>query len=541
MNSVEGLAFSPDGRTLASGGDEGIVQLWKVRTHKPIGQSMPNFTGPPVTGVAFGRKGRTVASASGHDPVIWRVRTQKFRMRLQHGVLTQSLAFSPDGRMLAGGGSDIELWKASDGAHLATLRSSELVMSVAFSPNGRILASGDAGGEVRLWSVHNRRPFGSARPGGKGFVFSVAFSPDGETVASGSEDGTVRLWRVHTSQILPRLQFYSPDAVRVAFAPDGRLLAAVSAGEVTKVWTAGNRRTFGKPRPARDNVEGPMDDVVLSPDGTRALVYGESSDAANVWTVATGKGHRLNTPGSFLAGAFSPDSSLVATGNNAGRPRAAGQAQIWKAGTGQADGTIDGQTRQVTGIAFGPGNKVLATGGDDGVVRFWDVTTGKLQHAVKGDSFAVSKLTFSPDGKLLAAGGDTLRILDVAKHRQVGQPLGDVEPRLFTGAVFSPDGRTLAGADGSLRLWDVKTHEQLGYTAAGFGDSVAFSPDGRTLAGIDREGKVRVWPSVLWRDLTDLHSRVCSLVWGNLTSAEWTAFAPGLPQHATCANRPAAR
>src|SRR5262249_7514026 len=123
--------------------------------------------------------------------------------------------------------------------------------------------------------------------------------------------------------------------------------------------------------------------------------------------------------------------------------------------------------------------------------------------------------------------GDTLRILDVTKHRQVGQPLGDVEPRLFTGAVFSPDGRTLAGADGSLRLWDVKTHQQLGYTAAGFGDSVAFSPDGRTLVGLDREGKVRIWPSVLWRDLSDLQSRVCNLVSGNLRSGDWTAFAPG--------------
>ncbi len=155
--SVTSVAFSPDGKTLASGSTDDTIRLWNMATHQPIGQPLKGHTGS-VTSVAFSPDGKTLASGSfDHTLRLWDVATRR-----------------PIGQPFSG--------------------QSALVASVAFSPDGKTLASGGADGTVRLWDVATHQPIGQPLKGHTGSVTSVAFSPDGKTLASGSFDHTIRLW-----------------------------------------------------------------------------------------------------------------------------------------------------------------------------------------------------------------------------------------------------------------------------------------------------------------------------------------------------------
>jgi WD40 repeat protein len=160
----------------------------------------------------------------------------------------------------------------------------------------------------------------------------------------------------------------------------------------------------------------------------------------------------------------------------------------------------------------------------------------------------VLSVAFDPTGELLASGGQdgTIRFWDVAGHRQLGEPLvGHAGPVMSV--AFDPTGSTLAsaGQDGTVRLWDVAEHEELGEPLAGHDGivwSVAFSPTGETLASAGQDGSIRLWDSILWSDdFTKWQERLCTLVARNLTRREWSSFRPGAPYERTCPQWPIER
>ena len=204
---VISVAFSPDGKILAGGGGAQGVRLWDVGTGHQIRNHLTGHTGP-VGSVAISPDGKTLAGAGAHGVRLWDLTTGRQIGDLLTGRTNWvgSVAFSPDGKTLAGGGgydglrSRVWLWDMDTGrpiGHRLT-RSDGGIGSVAFSPDGKTLASGGISGPVRLWDVATGRPIGHPLVGHTGPVSSVAFSPDGKTLASASVDGTVRLWDVAT-------------------------------------------------------------------------------------------------------------------------------------------------------------------------------------------------------------------------------------------------------------------------------------------------------------------------------------------------------
>jgi len=196
--TINSVAFSPDGRILASGSRDTTLKLWDVTS------------------------GRELRTLNGHSGSV------------------ESVAFSPDGRILASGSRDttLKLWDVASGRLLRTLSTqSHGVSSVAFSPDGRIVASGEFGDAIKVWDVATGRELHTLS-GHSSSVNSVAFSPDGRIVASGSRDTTLKLWDVTSGRELRTLNGHSGSVKSVAFSPDGRWLASGSQDGTIKIWDA---------------------------------------------------------------------------------------------------------------------------------------------------------------------------------------------------------------------------------------------------------------------------------------------------------------
>ncbi|MFD8994027.1 nSTAND1 domain-containing NTPase [Streptomyces abikoensis] len=501
-HSVNALAFSPDGRTLASASHDRSTKVWDVATRKLLGTLKGHQGG--VLGVAFSPDGRAIATA-GHDRTIrlWDAATYRRTAELAgHEQQVMSLAFSPDGRTLASACNDhtVKLWDTVTLKETATLEGhSDSVMSVAFSPDGRTLATASADRTARLWDVASRRPLATLT-GHTGIVARAAFLPDGRTLATAGHDRTIRLWDATTHETTATLTSELPvNGLHVS--PDGRTLATVSldaTGPGPAAGTSGEAPGAGIWDVAAGRMTMPLGarrtprQVAFSPDG-RTLAIGDANGVVSLWNardrrlVAT-----LAGPAEAVTGlAFSPDGRTLA---GAG---ADGAVRLWNVASRRTEATLTGHTRAVLALAFSPDGRFLATTGEDRTTRLWKTESWSSDVVAGGDTDETVTLAFSPDGRTLAKGNanGSVRLVEVASRRVVAVFPGQAAT---TWAVaFSPDGRVLAtaGSDGDVRLWDTATRRRTrtltGHT--GVVKALAFSPDGRTLASGGADRTVRLW------------------------------------------------
>ncbi|NQT17945.1 MAG: hypothetical protein HQ582_34655, partial [Planctomycetes bacterium] len=241
-NTTYGVAFSPDGSTLASGSRDTTVKLWSIAT----GQVLRSFKAHQhnsnhVYAVDFSPNGSTVAWAGAATTTVKLLNLATGQIRQTSGAHTASIAavaFSPDGSIVASAGDDstIKLWDVSTGQLRRTLEGhTSGVFSVAFVPDGATLVSGSGDRTIKLWDTANgelRRTL----TGHTDTVFSVAVSPDGSILASGARDRTAKLWRLATGEVLHTLQGHTSHVRSVAFNPDATLVASGSMDATVKLW-----------------------------------------------------------------------------------------------------------------------------------------------------------------------------------------------------------------------------------------------------------------------------------------------------------------
>ena len=389
---VNAVAFSPDGKLVASASTDATVRLWDSATGTAL-QTLKGHTGH-INAVAFSPDSKLVASASYDETVrLWDAATGSALQTLKgHTGSVKAIAFSPDGKLVASASDNkmVRLWDATTGTVLQTLKGhTGYVNAVAFSPDGKLVASASDDGMVRLWDATTGTALQTLK-GHTEYVNAVTFSPDGKLVASASDDGTVRLWDTATGTTLQKLKGHTRYVNAVTFSPDGKLVASASTDATVRLWDAAT----GAALQILKGHTGYVNAVAFSPDGK--LVASASYDATvRLWNAATGvvlqtlKGHTYNVK----AVAFSPGGGLVASASYDATVR------LWDAVTGAVLQTLDGHTQDVKAVAFSPDGKLVASASYDATVWLWDAATGAALRTFK--NYSVCTLAFSGDGLCL--------------------------------------------------------------------------------------------------------------------------------------------
>ncbi len=450
-NWIYGLAFTPDGRAIASAEHDTMVRLRNAET----GAETKVFHGHTgvVRSVAFSPDGKRMVS-SGDDQTIrqWDVTNQEMLdVRQGHIESVLSVAFSPDGRWIASGGEDgtVRIWRTDGGPASAVLHGhTSGVYRVEFGPDGTKITTVSKDGTARIWDTTSPDKCRVLRVH-ESYVYAVACSPDGRWIASAGWDQTIRLWDAHSGEQVASLKGHHSWIAALAFNPEGSRLVSRGNDATLRIWNTATGECLAVL--PQGGIQGPhcVHNLAISPNG-RTIACGLDNQVRFI-DLETAKEQRLlSLPTERI--------SIVAFSADGLRMAAAGGGNaicIVDLDTNQITTVEDGHHSNVNSIAFSPDGTRLVSAADT-TVRLWDVRTGELKAVLRGHTGEVFSAIFHPDGKRIASGGRDrlIHIWDTETGAEMARLQGHTS-YIFSMA-FSPDGATLVSGSGdyTVRLWD---------------------------------------------------------------------------------------
>jgi len=368
------------------------------------------------------------------------------------------------------------------------------IYSLAWSPDGRMLASAGYG-QVKLWDGVSRKEITTIE-GHTSYVWGLAWSPDGSTLASASQDGSVKLWNTTSWENTAVLR--TGWAFCVSWSPDGKYLVTGTASGKSQIWDIETNQVVR----TLDAVS-TIISIAWSPDG-HTIAVGQWDGKITLWNGDTGaqlKSLVATKARSDVNGlAWSPDGSLLASAHQDGKVR------VWDSKTGENLDIFTGHFGWIRGVAWSPDGHMLASTGEDAEIRVWKVATGQSIAHLRPASLPTWSLAWSPDGKWLAAGNGVYEsktingkvlILDV--QSEIPSTAENVEPPLPSLQAI-----TTANA-GKIQL--LKTLPIPGFKTSALSQcSIAFSPDGKLLSGVCYQNTIPVWEAQSGQLLRSLES-----------------------------------
>ncbi len=558
-----GCEFSPNGAILAVA-SERVIFL-----RNPVdGSVIHRFKGLRFRGIAWSPNGKTLATMSLILGVeLWDVASGNQIATLGGGFnglsdfIDCAVAFSPDGRLIASClSSDMYLWDTASRKQIHRVKlSGKGVTRVAFSPNGRILAAGENYGKISLWDVAAFKEIRTFK--GHSGVTAVAFSPDGTILAGGSmipfdalqktatppDDGRrLRLWDVATGKEIAQLGEHAEGVSSLSISPAGTTLIA-SSGNATHIYDLSTSKEI-RPGPGHTIS---VYALAISSDG-RQLISGGGDHSLRIWDPATGRAIRqlLGSNGSVTSLSLSAREPLLAAACSDGVIR------FWDLSKPNSSSFIDlhqnaaGQPWFYISIAFSPDGKQLASISELTPATLWDVTTKKKISVFGEGKLEKPCIAYSPDGKYLATGTfsfsggmpgaegtrlPAVRLWNIATGKE-GPSLHDQGPRAEA-VTFSPDGTFLAASTlfgvaiwetatgklhAALKVPNVRQHKLV--IASG---KVVFSPDGRMIASTGEDKSARVWELLTGQARCEFTGHRSDELWAAAINPAGTLLATG--------------